>query len=302
VELEFHQLDLRYEALRRRAPDRERRLLASLAQAGQQVPIVVVQGEGGAWVVVDGYKRVRALKRLKTDTVCAMTWGLAEAEALMLERMMRSAGADDAFEQGWLLRELHGRFGLAQEELGRRFDKSKSWVSRRLSLVNELPEAIQERVRRGELAPYAATKYLVPLARANRTACVKLVAALGKTMPTSRQLGALYGAWLGGNRKSRELLLAEPWLFLRAQEEAQRKDAGETPPGEQLLGALGALGALSRHASARVRQGLVQPLPPETRDQVDRCLAQARTDAQGLFDLLRKELDDARSESTHNHP
>ena len=42
MELEFHQLDLRYERLRVRQPARERRLLASLADAGQQMPIVVV--------------------------------------------------------------------------------------------------------------------------------------------------------------------------------------------------------------------------------------------------------------------
>jgi hypothetical protein len=69
MDLEFHQLDLRYQSLRRRAPEREKRLLASLAQHGQQAPIVVVTAEGGARVVVDGYKRVRALKTLKADTV-----------------------------------------------------------------------------------------------------------------------------------------------------------------------------------------------------------------------------------------
>jgi len=42
VELEFHQLELRYERLRVQQPARERRLLASLADAGQQMPIVVV--------------------------------------------------------------------------------------------------------------------------------------------------------------------------------------------------------------------------------------------------------------------
>jgi len=35
MELEHHQLDLRYEALRCRAPEREKRLLVSLAEHGQ---------------------------------------------------------------------------------------------------------------------------------------------------------------------------------------------------------------------------------------------------------------------------
>ncbi len=65
MDLEFHQLELRYEHLRVRRPDRERRLLASLAATGQQVPIVAVPIEGQAdrYLVIDGDKRVSALKR-----------------------------------------------------------------------------------------------------------------------------------------------------------------------------------------------------------------------------------------------
>ena len=60
MNLELQQLDLRYEKLRTRKPEAERKLVASLAEIGQQVPMVVVQGEAPAqFVLVDGYKRVR---------------------------------------------------------------------------------------------------------------------------------------------------------------------------------------------------------------------------------------------------
>ena len=45
MEIELHELDLRYAALRRRDGKRERSLVASLAESGQQVPVVVVRGE-----------------------------------------------------------------------------------------------------------------------------------------------------------------------------------------------------------------------------------------------------------------
>ena len=63
VELEFHQLDLRYERLRVRQPARERRLLASLADAGQQTPIVVVT-PAATHVVVDGRACGRAAQKV----------------------------------------------------------------------------------------------------------------------------------------------------------------------------------------------------------------------------------------------
>lgn len=293
MELEFHQLDLRYEGLRRRAPEREKRLLASLAEHGQQTPIVVVGGEAGQRIVVDGYKRVRVLKALKADTVQATAWDLPEAEALLLERLMRCANSDGPIEQAWLLRELHVRFALSGEELARRFDKSQSWVSRRLALVEELPKEIQEQVRKGEIVAHAAMKYLVPMARAKKSAALQLVAALAGRRPSSRQVGALYGAWLSGNDKTRELLLKDPWLFLRAQEEARRADKIESSPAKQLLADFGALGAISRRAGTKLRNGLARGLVTPERDEVSRCLAQAKADAEALFIQGEKEIGNA---------
>ena len=75
MDLELHQLELRYQQLRTRDPRRERQLTASLAEVGQLMPIVVVAGDAdGHYVVVDGYKRVRATRRLRQDTVRATRW------------------------------------------------------------------------------------------------------------------------------------------------------------------------------------------------------------------------------------
>ena len=91
MQLEFHQLDRRWEHLRVRHPARQRRLLASLAEAGQQTPIVVVAAEGQAdrYVVIDGYKRIAALEQLGRDTVEAVVWPMSEAAAVLLDRSLR---------------------------------------------------------------------------------------------------------------------------------------------------------------------------------------------------------------------
>src|SRR3989304_5345681 len=128
MNVELHQLDLRYEKLRTHKPEAERKLVGSLAGIGQPGPGGVGDGAGPG------------------------------------------EGAT-ALEQGWLLHELTVRFELSLEDLGRRFARSASWVSRRLALVGELPAAIQAHVQRGELPGHAAMKHLVPLARANAEAC-----------------------------------------------------------------------------------------------------------------------------------
>ena len=88
MDLEFHQLDRRYEALRKRDPRKERQLLASLAEHGQLLPVVAAAER---FIVIDGYKRLRALTRLAHDTVRALRWELEETEALILEQLMRAA-------------------------------------------------------------------------------------------------------------------------------------------------------------------------------------------------------------------
>ena len=167
MQLEFHQLDLRWEHLRVRDPHRQRRLLASLAESGQQTPIVVVVSKDNSqrYLVIDGYKRIAALEQLGRDTAEATVWAMSEAEALVLSRSLRFSPQESALEQGWLLAEMEQRFGYTLDELARRFDRSVSWVSRRLALVELLPETIQQQVREGMLGAQLAMKYLVPVAR-----------------------------------------------------------------------------------------------------------------------------------------
>jgi ParB family chromosome partitioning protein len=176
TEIEFHQLDLRYEGLRVRRPEREKRLLSSLAERGQQVAIVVVrmQDEPNRYLVIDGYKRIRALRKLGRDTVHATVWNMTETEALILDRSLRTAEGETALEQAWLLSELHSSMEMSLDDLALRFDRSKSWVSRRLALVCELPLSVQHYVRLGKIGAHAAMKYLVPIARTNKSSCERL--------------------------------------------------------------------------------------------------------------------------------
>ena len=159
MKLEFHQLDRRYEHLRARNPDRQRRLMTSLATSGQQTPIVVIAISNGTdrYLVIDGYKRVVALEQLGRDIVEAVVWDMSEADALVLDRSMRFSEQETALEQGWLLQELERRFGYSLEDLARRFDRSVSWVSRRrwvfglpgpstaiVSLLGRKPDGLSE--------------------------------------------------------------------------------------------------------------------------------------------------------------
>jgi ParB family transcriptional regulator, chromosome partitioning protein len=299
MQLEFHQLDRGWEHLRVRRPDRQRRLLASLAATGQQTPIIVVAmaGEPGRYLVIDGYQRVAALEQLGRDTVEAVVWPLSEAEALVLDRSLRMGERETALEEGWLLAELEQRFGYGWEELARRFDRSVSWVSRRLALVELLPETVQQQVRAGAIAAHVAMKYLVPMARANAEDCQRMTAVLATHRYSSREAGQLYAAWRAASPAVRERILAEPQMFLKAQRQVEQRPPA--PAMAELLRDLEMVAAIAHRASRRLA-GTAQLMDGSDRDQARRQVDRAIDQLRRLAAKLSEDEEHVEPKSTHD--
>jgi len=278
MQLEFHQLDRRWEHLRVRHPARQRRLLASLADSGQQTPIVVVAAEGhpDRYVVIDGYKRMAALEQLGRDTVEAVVWPMSEAAAVLLDRSLRLSEHETALEVGWLLAELEQRFGYSLEELARRFDRSVSWVSRRLALVEVLPEAIQQQVREGRISAQVALKFLVPVARQSLPDCQRMAAIFAQHHCDTREAGQLYTAWRKGSPAMRQRILDVPDLFFKAQRQAQERAPAGT--GAELLRDLEMVAAMVNRAQRRLAGAAATELDRQqceaARRQIDRIQKQ----------------------------
>jgi ParB/RepB/Spo0J family partition protein len=241
--VEFHQLDRRLEHLRVRHPARHRRLLASLAETGQQVPIIVIAEADGRYLVIDGYQRIAALQQLGRDTVNAVAWDMSEAEALVLARSLRINGEPEtALEQGWLLAQMEKELGYSIEALARRFDRSPTWVARRLALVETLPEAVQQQVREGKIAPQIAMRYLAPVARVSVEQCLRMAQVFAQQHWTTRQAAAFYNAWRGAKGLARERILAQPGLFLKTQQQPP------PPPAPTLESELNKIIAIAQRA------------------------------------------------------
>jgi ParB/RepB/Spo0J family partition protein len=256
MELELHRIELTYQRLRRHDARRAAQLMASICEQGQQSPVVVVEqaGQPARYVLIDGYQRVAALEKLGRDTVSAVVLALDEVEALCLTHRLEGAQQRCPLEQGWLLVELVERHGVSQQKLGWLLGHSASWVSRRLGLVCELPEQAQELVRVGRLCPHGAMRHLVPLARAKRKDCERLVERLAQstTSVSARQMGRLMLAWRSADEAERERIALQPLLYLRAEDAAAAPAAEEPSPERQLRNDLEALGAICRRASRRL--------------------------------------------------
>jgi ParB/RepB/Spo0J family partition protein len=216
VELPLDNLELRYECLRARRPLMEKRLVASLGETGQQSPVIVVPAEGGKYQLMDGHKRVRALRKLNHDTVKATVWEMPTTEALIALYQFGNGSGWNAVEEGWLVWEFVRQMKMSPSDVCRRLERSKAWVSGRLGLVEKLPEAVMSGVREGKIGSYAATRYFLPFARANAVDCEQLAV---KTMEQGfciREVETLCRYYGTAGREARRKMLEDPSRFLRA--------------------------------------------------------------------------------------
>ena len=206
-ELDLHRLDLRYADLRIQIPGAVEALCRSLERCGQLVPCLAVAAEdGGRLILVDGYRRITALRRLGRDTARVEPFRGDLTAALITVLTRAHAHPFAALEEALLVRELHQSQGLSQHELARRLGRDVSWVNRRLQLLGGLSESLWEGVRTGAVSPWAAVRILVPLARANADHAERLLGALRAWFARYRQ------AYV----RERERLVDHPQLFAAA--------------------------------------------------------------------------------------
>ena len=296
MQVELNELELRYAGLRVRDAARAARMRASLAADGQQSAVTVIAVEADAtrrFVLIDGYLRVSALRTIGRDVVDAVSVELRESDALIMAHRLDEVGRRAALEDGWLLDELMVHHGLKQEDLSKRLSRSRSWVSRRLSLVLVLPEVVQHAVRDGRLPAQAAMKYLVPLSRDKRAACERIVTNLGRESVTEREVQRLYTSWRRAHAELRARIEQHPRLFLRAEEATRDDEKSDT---ELLVSDLNAISGLCFRALRRLVDGVV--------DRSRRRLRTAFQEAQRAFTTLtelmtEEEEHDARPVPTH---
>ncbi len=270
TDIELHRLVLAHADLRVTDERRIARLAADIGGEGQRQPVLVVD-RGEQFVLIDGYARVAALRRLGRDTVVAIVLPLSERDALLFAWREHTARQRFALEDGWLLRELIEAHGLKQGELAVLIGRSHSFVSRRLALVVQLPESVQDAVRQGRIGPAAAERYLVPLSRGNKDHAERLVANLASVRPTARDIGTLYVAWRAADAPTRERIVDHPTLYLKASE--VQEPPGDDPQGD-VVRAIESIAGACHHARKTLRAGLRQ-LPGDGRSAVRRAFEES---------------------------
>ena len=289
LELDLHCLELRFASSRLVEPRAVARIAHSIERCGQVVPCIVVAVPGTVGerlVLIDGYRRVAALRRLGRDTASVEQWTCDVTDAL-LSLLARTQNRPFAsIEEALLIRELMQGLGLSQHDLARRCGRDVSWVSRRLQLLSGLPDAALIAVRDGTLSSWSASRVVVPLARANAEHADQLLTALADAPLSTRELRCWFEHYQKAFRSARDHMVSRPRLFIDALQANGEQRAGERlrdgPEGE-CAADLRSIEVIV--ARLRKRVAALRPLPLTLIDAVPRL----RTGIEALINEIQRE-------------
>ena len=184
----------------------------SLDRHGQLQAVTVTVPEEAAddpdaLQVIDGFKRLRAARSLGWRSLRGVVEHVDAVAAKVRIAELHSGQALTALEEGWLIRALHRDDGLTQGAIAARLGRHKTWVCRRLLLVEQLESDVQLDVRRGLLSVRAAIQ-LGLLPRGNQRAAAMLVLRQGLSV---RQTSALVAELTAATSVEEQRCVVQRW-------------------------------------------------------------------------------------------
>jgi ParB family chromosome partitioning protein len=156
-------------------------LVDSVKEFGLLQPILVrpVAGQADAYEIVAGERRWRAAQKAQLHEVPVVVRTMGDQDALQLGLIENLQRADlTAVDEALGYRRLSDEFKQTQEDIAKTVGKSRPHVANTVRLL-ELPGAVQEMIRRGELSAGQARALVGvpdPLAVAQRAVDEKLTA------------------------------------------------------------------------------------------------------------------------------
>jgi ParB-like chromosome segregation protein Spo0J len=208
-------LDLRWEEIgeyygryRLHVPAAERAMARSLERYGQLSPVVVCRRQD-RYELIDGFKRlgaVRGLAQIRRLSARLMEADERTAKAAIYG-LNRAGGRTRELEEAWIIQALVREDGLSQVEVAELLGRHKSWVCRRLALIERWGPTAKDELRVGLLTPTAA-RQIVRLPQGNQT---EVLEAIRREALSSAELGGVVDLWLRcSERRQQEYLLAHP--------------------------------------------------------------------------------------------
>lgn len=148
---ELAELDTRYEGYRLINKRQEDKLLLSIHKQGIQEPVYIIHETGKAPILLDGHKRCRCAEKLNIKQIPSTILESKEVPGLLKFLRISSHHGLTQIEEACLVDELNKRHGLSVSEIASQLEKSPSWVSVRLGILEEMSALMREKILSGKL-------------------------------------------------------------------------------------------------------------------------------------------------------
>jgi ParB family transcriptional regulator, chromosome partitioning protein len=263
-EVELRRLELRFAATRVSDERAVQRLAQSIDVCGQLIACIAVdecrsedEVVAASLVLIDGYRRMAALRKLGRESARVECWNCSVTDALSQVLARSRSRAFTAIEEALLLRDLMDGQHLSQRQVALQCGRDVSWVQRRLQLLREVPEAVLEAVRRAQVSTWSAVRVFAPLARTNTEHAQRLLESLNKPQQalSTRELSTWFAQYGCAQRSQRERMVDYPRLFIDSLTEREQDRAAKQLKGGPEQQAVAELGHLQAQLE-RVRKGL----------------------------------------------
>jgi hypothetical protein len=200
-------LGQRYRRYRLADPEAEEAMAGSLRRWGQLSPVVACW-RNDQLELLDGFKRYVAARQVRELTslsvrVLEVDEPTAKAAILGLNRDQRPARE---LEEAWVVQGLVREDGMTQVEAAQLLGRHKSWVCRRLALLEKLSVAVKEDLRLGLVGPSLARE-LTRLPTGNQEA---LLALTRRETLTAQEVSGVIDLLQGASDEQAAFVLAKP--------------------------------------------------------------------------------------------
>ena len=220
-EIGLSEFDLTLSGMRIMNMPRILKVEKSMQLHGQLQPVVARIHEGG-YQLIDGFKRFYAAEDLMIEALqChVLDIDLTQAKVLLLSynRLHQSM---EVWEEALVLQDLQKTNSMDQRSLAELTGYSRSWVSRRLSLIGKMDEDVSSEIMMGTLTSSHA-RALTKLPRGNQGDVARAITSFALT---SRQSDKLVEAFLkAGDANQRRYILSHPEQILRKDQQDQEEE------------------------------------------------------------------------------
>jgi len=202
-----------YGKLRIINPAAEESFFKLIKKYGQLSPVVVSRLDGRRYELIDGFKRLRAIRRLNTVKSLKaklLNAGIHASKAAIVQ-LNNSAKSISGIEEALVVHSLYREDGLTQLEIGSLLSRHKSWVCRRISMIEGLCEEVQCSIKLG----LTSTTIGLELAKLHRCNQEAALSTIQRHKLTRRETQKLVSALLSHPKYDHERLLRNPEEILK---------------------------------------------------------------------------------------